>query len=218
MRELHFLHIGKCAGTQIKALASKINAMNSDTRIVSHRHNVTLAALPRDVEYFFSVRSPETRFMSGFYSRKRKGRPRFNFEWTSSEREAFLNFEHANDLAEALFSEGTQGWHAFAAMQSIHHLAINQCDYFKHCGAFLSNRPPLTIIRQEYFEHDIAILIRKLDLNAPPPLEADAVTSHRNDYSDAKPLSEKAKANLRMWYTQDFELYRQCNSWLEKLT
>ena len=217
MRELHFLHIGKCAGTQIKALAGKINTMNSNSKIVVHRHSVTLASLPRDAEYFFSIRSPDTRFSSGFYSRKRKGRPRFNVEWTSSEREAFLNFEHANDLAEALFSEGTQGWRAFAAMQSIQHLAINQCDYFKHCGAFLSNRPPLTIIRQEHFEPDITILIGKLGLNALPPLETDPVTSHRNDYSDAKPLSEKARANLRKWYMQDFELYRQCNSWLEKL-
>jgi hypothetical protein len=41
------------------------------------------------------------------------------------------------------------------------------------------------------------------------------VSAHRNDYADVKPLSEHAKTNLRKWYSQDFELYRQCCSWLE---
>lgn len=216
MREVHFLHIGKCAGTQIKALAAKINAMEAGVRIVPHPHRITLAALPPDAAYFFSIRSPETRFVSGFYSRQRKGRPRFNIEWKPSEQEAFLNFEHANDLAEALFVEGIKGWQAFAAMQAIEHLATKQSDYFRYCGTFLLNRPPLTVIRQEHFDRDIGILVQKLGLMKLPPLETDPVTAHRNDYTSAKPLSETAKANLRMWYTQDFELYRQCNSWLEE--
>lgn len=215
MRDVHFLHIGKCAGTQIKALAAGINAMEAAIRIVAHPHGITLANLPQGEAYFFSIRSPETRFFSGFYSRKRKGLPRYKVEWTPSEREAFLNFDHANDLAEALFTEGPRGWQAFAAMQAISHLAANQCDYFKHCGAFLSSRPPLTIIRQEHFDRDIDMLFRKLRLTTPPLIETDPVKTHKNDYTGLKPLSEQAKRRLRIWYARDFELYRHCSDWLE---
>jgi hypothetical protein len=218
MREIQFLHIGKCAGTQIASLAEKINAMRNGIKIVKHRHHVTLAALPRDAEYFFSIRSPETRFISGFYSRKRNGRPRFDFEWTPSEREAFSSFHHANDLAEALFIDGAAGRLAFAAMQSIRHIAINQSDYFKHCGDFLNNRAPVTIIRQEYFERDIGVLAGKLGLDVLPPLETDPVAAHKNDYAGLRPLSELAKENLRKWYAQDFEFYRHCSIWLERQT
>jgi hypothetical protein len=142
MRLLHFLHIGKCAGTQIKALAEKINANNPDVRIMAHPHRVTLANLPPDAEYFFSIRSPDTRFVSGFYSRKRKGRPRYHVEWSANEKQAFDSFEQANNLAEALFEDGDAGFCAFAAIKSIEHVAIDQSDYFRSLGfSFRSGYP-----------------------------------------------------------------------------
>ena len=192
--------------------------MDSNTRIITHHHHVTLTALPADVEYFFSIRSPETRFVSGFYSRKRKGRPRCNSQWTSDEREAFLHFEHANDLAEALFTQGPRGWQAFAAMQAITHLATNQCAFFKYCGGFLADRPPLTIIRQQHFDRDIGVLFRKLRLATHPSMETDPVRIHKNDYTGVKPLSEQSRRSLRIWCAQDFKLYWHCSSWLESQT
>jgi hypothetical protein len=218
IREIHFLHIGKCAGTQIKAMAEKINASAGTVRIIPHRHSMTLSGLPPAAEYFFSIRSPETRFVSGFYSRKRKGWPRYNVEWTRDERAAFETFEHATDLAEAIFAEGARGQQAFAAVRAIEHLAINQIDYFKWSGSFLLKRPPVAIIRQENFERDIAALLRKLGINSSPLIETDPVAAHRNAYADVKPLSDQARENIRKWYTQDIELYRQCTSWLQNAT
>jgi hypothetical protein len=214
MRHVHFLHIGKCAGTQIKALAEKINATNSAVSITTHPHGIFLRNLPPNAEYFFSIRSPETRFLSGFYSRKRKGQPRYLVEWSANEKEAFGIFQDANDLAEALFAEGAEGANAFAAIMSIEHLALAQADYFRSAGFFLSKRPPLSIVRQEHFEEDIAVLYGRLGLASFPSVDHDPVAAHRNDYSGVKPLSEKALENISRWYAKDYELYRRCCEWL----
>ena len=73
---VHFLHLGKNAGTTIKALVRKINQEAKTTLIAAHGHRITLSDLPKDAVYFFSIRDPIARFYSGFYSRKRKGAPR----------------------------------------------------------------------------------------------------------------------------------------------
>lgn len=215
MKQVHFLHIGKCAGTYVKAIAQKINAAPLGVQIVTHPHHVILASLPPGAPYFFSIRRPETRFVSGFYSRKRKGQPRYNSEWTPQERLAFTAFEQANDLAEALFADGEKGRTAFAAMKSIEHLAMAQSDYVRGVGFFLDVRPPLAIVRQEHFEADMALLCRRLGIGAPPSVPTDAVTAHRNDYAGSAPLSEAARANLRLWYAQDEAFYRICSDWID---
>lgn len=213
-KQIHFLHIGKNAGTQIKHIAKQINREAGPVRIVSHGHNVRLVDLPAGAAYFFSLRSPEQRFRSAFYSRKRQGRPRHHIEWTDDERQAFSTFEKANDLAEALFEEGKTGFEAFCAMKSISHCAMNQVDWFARAGAFLELHPPIAIIRQEEFDADMAFLLRKLGLNAPHEATQDPAASHANDYSGAPALSDKAKANLAAWYAQDVEFRRRCLEWI----
>ncbi|HUQ37389.1 MAG TPA: hypothetical protein VM144_13525 [Aestuariivirga sp.] len=214
MRTIHFIHIGKTAGTQIKQLASQINGGKEECTIIAHPHRISLANLPAGSEYFFSIRSPESRFVSGFYSRKRMGQPRYNVEWTQHEREAYENFHHANDLAEALFEEGLAGARALSAMKSIEHLARGEIDYFLGLGYFLKMNPPLAIIRQEKFAEDIARLFRILRLKNQPIIDHDPVAAHKNIYTDAIPLSEKAKDNIRRWYAQDCEFYKICVSWI----
>src|SRR5262249_46523580 len=125
-RTIHFLHISKNAGTQIKFVVQQINRNNENYRIEAHPHRIGLKHLPPSADYFFSIRNPYTRFQSGFYSRKRKGAPRLFIDWSPEEEETFSNFEHANDLAEALFEDSTRGYLAFAAMRAIPHLQIQQ--------------------------------------------------------------------------------------------
>lgn len=218
MRDVHFLHVGKCAGTQTKALAASINAMKAGIRIVAHPQRITPAILPRGEARVFSIRSPETKVLPGFSSHKRKGQPGFKVEWTAGEREAFLNFDHANDLAEALFTKGPRRWQAIAAIRAISDLAANRCDYFRHCSAFLASRRPLRIVRQKRFDHEIGLLFRKVQLSTPPLMETDPVETHKNDHTGLMPLSEQAKQKLRICYAQDFELYRHCSDWLESQT
>ena len=206
---VHFLHIGKAAGTQVEKLADAINASPGSVHIRKHGHAVLLRHLPKKTLYFFSIRRPDTRFRSGFYSRKRQGLPAHNVPWTEAEARAFAAFEHANDLAEALF--GPRGAEAAAAMLSIQHAALHQVDWFKGRGFFLQDRPPLAILRQEHFDTDLQRLRVSLGLETLPDLPAQA---HRSDYTDTPPLSDKATTNLRRWYAADDAFYDMCEGWL----
>lgn len=214
MRTVHYLHIGKTAGTQIKHVIEQINALGQPLAIKGHRHAVKLIDLPPDAEYFFSVRKPESRFRSAFYSRKRKGMPRYNIEWTAYERAMFQRFEHANDLAEALFEKSQRGFEAFCAMNSSLHFT-SQVAWFSNSGFFFKLRPPMAILRQEELANDLTDLLRRLGVSSAISLADDPVRSHRNPYHDAPELSDKARNNLRIWFAQDYLFYDYCNAWIE---
>jgi hypothetical protein len=210
---IHFLHLGKNAGTEIARYIDALNTERGPVRIKKHGHNTFLRHLPATDRYFFSVRDPISRFQSGFYSRKRKGQPRIYSEWSAYERVAFDTFEHANDLAEALFRSDELGAAAFGAMKSIRHTAQNQVDWFYGCGNLFKVRPPVAVIRHGHFAADVMTLQRKLGVERPVLLPSDRVASHQNDYREIPELSELAARNLRTWYAQDFEFYRQCCQW-----
>ena len=215
-REIAFLHIGKNAGTQIMHIAQQLKAHGLHVHQLPHSRK--LYEIPPQMNYFFSIRDPITRFKSGFYSRKRKGQPRIYVEWTPAEARAFGRFEHANQLAEALFSTGESGYEAVQAIQSIRHTAMQQIDWFERMS-FLDLRPPVWIIRQEKFAADFGVFLARAglplrfsDLNPA----SDAAAAHSNDYSQAPELSELAQENLRRWYARDFLFYDLCVRWMRK--
>ena len=215
-RKVHFLHIGKTAGTQIGNVAAQINKQSEKIRIIAHHHGTKLRDIPSGEDYFFSIRHPVSRFKSGFYSRKRKGLPRYHSEWSKSETKAFKIFEHANDLAESLFEPDEQGVQAAAAMQSISHVNEMQASWFVRQGFFLELCPPLAIIRQEEFGKDLDTLITKLNPKLEYTLEPDATIAHKNNYNGVPPLSEKAKKNLSRWYASDIAFYEMCEKWINR--
>lgn len=211
---LHFLHLGKNAGTQIKSVAAHVNATSTTLRIIPHPHDTALRDLPADASYFFSIRMPDARFRSGFYSRKRKGLPRLFKDWTPHEAKAFADFPEANDLAESLFEEGPAGLKAMTAMKSISHCSMDQIGWFDRRGSFLLLHPPVGIVRQEMFDADMALLAQAAGFALPGHLDPEGRAAHRNDYAATPPLSEKARRNLRDWYRQDFEFYARCEDWI----
>lgn len=216
---IYFLHIGKTAGTQIGQLIEQINARQSEVSITSMPHKVSLRNLPVGSHYFFSIRDPMARFRSGFYDRKRMGQPRYFSPWLPDEREAFNDFPHANDLAEALFRSDEIGTKAFVAMGSVQHVASHQVDWFVGEPHFLETRPPVHIVRQEFFEQDLAKLMRKLGLPfdlASLSVVRDANTGHSYHYDGVPELSRLARENLKLWYARDFEFYRSCSAWCEE--
>ena len=128
-QKIYFLHIGKNAGTQIMHLCRQLEKF--DFEFVRKNHRTRKIDLPNNCKYFFSIRNPITRFVSGFYSRKRKGAPKNYIEWNIHEKYAFTQFKHANDLAESLFRKDKIGEKAAIAVNSINHLAMHQVDYFE---------------------------------------------------------------------------------------
>jgi len=61
---------------------------------------------------------------------------------------------NSTSLAENLFSNNELGISARLAIKSITHTGEHQFDYF-HKAAYFAIQPPITIIRQEYFERDM---------------------------------------------------------------
>lgn len=213
-RVVYFLHIGKAAGSQVKQMARQVSRARSDIEIVGLTHDDPLTHVPHPADYFFSIRDPISRFRSGFYSRKRRGRPAYDVEWTPYEAEAFANFEHASDLAEALFAPGARGMKALAAMKSIRHTAQDQIDWFALAGDIFTVRPPVWVLRQEHLDADFAVLLDRLGVDFVPEPRKDAVGAHANDYSTAPPLTETGKDNLRRWYAQDYAFYEAVETWM----
>lgn len=213
---VHFLHIGKTAGTQFARVADQINAAEVPVRIVTHRHWRRLRDLPEGARYAFSIRSPVGRFRSGFYSRKRKGRPRTHVPWTDHEARAFAAFEHANDLAEALFDPGPRGRLALAAMKSIQHLSMAQVEWFDLRGNFLALDPPIAILRQERFAADLDRFLAAIGFDGRITLDDDPVAAHRNDYDGTPALSARACENVNAWYAPDVAFYAMCEAWMEE--
>jgi hypothetical protein len=213
---IHFLHIGKCAGTTIKLLIQSINQNMQTPLIVAHKHKVRLADLPLGSRYFFSTRNPITRFYSGFYSRKRMGQPRMHVPWSEAEQKAFEQFPEANDLAEAIFSDSLTGEQARCAMQSIKHVGQHQHEWFSDIEEVFATRPPLCILRQEHLAEDVLFLKSALNLSFDFTLETDSVRAHKNDYSNVPPLSELARANLEKWYGADIRFYAEATAWIEE--
>ncbi len=211
---VHFLHIGKNAGSQVGLTATALGPSHPKVRIVKHGHDVQLRHLPDGVDYFFSVRNPVTRFKSGFYNRKSKGLPVRLVEWSSHEARAFAAFDHASDLAEALFEDSAQGRDAWSAMASLRHAGQHQADWFLQRGAFLDLCPPVHILRAEYFSQDFSDFARKVDLPADTLNAGDDTAARVTDYGDIPEFSDKAVANLKHWYARDVAFYAMCNAWI----
>lgn len=211
---IYFLHIGKNAGSNVAAILDAVQKEDPKMSFRKVGHHTRMEDIPASAAYFFSVRSPVTRFRSGFYSRKRMGRPLYDFPWSICETEAFTRFEHANDLAEALFEPGRTGHDATAAILSISHTSMNQVNWFERWGYAMTVRPPVWIIRQEQFQTDMASFLGQI--GKPDILASkDPKAVHSNDYKDVPPLSAKAVENLRRWYCQDFAFYELCENWIE---
>lgn len=210
--KIHFLHIGKNAGNQIIHLCRQLEKFNF--KFIKENHKIRKIDLPKKSKYFFSIRDPITRFVSGFYSRKRKGMPKYHIEWSEHEKFAFSEFEHANDLAESLFRKDIIGQNALVAVNSISHIAMHQVDWFVKSGNLILD-PPLAIIRVEKFNDDFNSFLKKLGLDKcieDLDISNDPIVVHKNNYEKIPNLSQLAIKNLKMWYSRDIIFYDYCNN------
>lgn len=211
---IHYLHIGKTAGNGIKTRCNAIERFAPDIRFVLHSHAMSLRKIKGNQRYFFSIRNPVTRFQSAFYERKRRGRTGGNL-WSADEARSFSYFEHASELAEAIFDSSQRGVLARAAMHSIGHLRKFQHEWFFPSGHFLEIRPPVWIIRQEKFSVDFSRFVQELGIEDFEFEEPPTMTTKVTDYSNIPALTDMAIENLQRWYIVDIHFYQDCCEWLD---
>jgi hypothetical protein len=219
--ELQFLHVGKAAGNSIKFAFDKAgNSPDSplpapadgganDPRrrqIRAWGHKYKLDYFAPGADYVVNLRDPVSRYHSGFYSRKRMGRPKKDVPHSFFEGIAFRLFPHANELAEALSDRSfLRRCKAVFAMTTITHVGDPLSSWFSL--ARVQSHPPFAVLQMERLGPCMQALARKLgqpDFELP----ADKVDSHANNYSDTPPLSAAARENLVQWYATDYRIYR----------
>ena len=213
--ELHFLHIGKTGGTALsRILKSKAREIESTPfSIMRYKHDsyMKLIRIETDTgKFVFFVRHPVSRFVSGFYSRQRKGRPAYFIPWSKSEEAAFGYFKDPESLAVALDSDDPAARAAaIMAMEAIQHVSDPMTFWVGKTNALRRNRDEIFFIgAQETFDADCAALLTKIGVNPEVPTLSE---SERHASGRQPPaLSERATKNIEAWYAHDLELYQWC--------
>jgi len=206
---VHFLHIRKTGGT---AIAEALGPIAKRHGIVLHDHSTKLRDVPREDRVFFFVRHPVTRFVSGFWSRLRRGLPRHHYEWNDREAEAFSHFQEANCLAEALSSPNQEiALRARQAMGSISHVKSTYRDWFDGVAELDRRSDSIALVGiQEQMVEDFEHLKDVLHLPRSLALPNEDVLAHRTPQEFDRRLSPLAEANLLEWYSEDVRFYEHC--------
>ena len=209
------LHNRKTAGTALKEVIYQQKQRTPRMSMQCFEHDMTFPRFVQtypDAKAIFFIRDPISRFISGFYSRMREGKPRYHYPWSAGERRAFKRFQHPNELAEALSSWNiVKRYAAYAAMNAIGHVR-HRYTAFLGTRAFLASAVERIafIGHQPDFEADLARLRKLLQIDEDILAPQDAVRAHRNPDVADKQLSSIAVANLQKWYRQDIEIYKWC--------
>lgn len=211
-RCVHLLHLGKTGGSAVKYAIEHCRNPHLCYVIYLHAHETTLRDVPHGHKFFFFLRDPISRFVSGFYSRQRQGRPRYFMRWTPGEAAAFARFDTPNALALALSSADSAGRQAAEeAMRSILHVRDSYWKWFESRDYFLSRVPDLFFIGfQEQLADDFEVLRNKLFLPCLA-LPEDDVHAHRNPPELDRSLEPAAITNLNRWYADDFAFVELCH-------
>ena len=213
-KTIHLLHIGKTGGTSLTNMLQDIESKKYIIKI--HPHEFSLKEVPKEDAAVFFLRYPLDRFVSGFYSRKRKGQPTYNVPWNSAEELAFTLFETPNSLAEALSSDDEAiKTDAIKAMKGIRHVNSHFKDWLVETDYLKSHQKQLFFIGfQEHFNEDVKTLYQKL---TGKTWNQEVIKSHQTSLSEDKNLSELAKENLSNWYREDLNLYQFCKTLSQKV-
>jgi len=212
-RIVHLLHIGKTGGTAVKH-AIRSHPVTTAYLIRRHGHRTGLRQIPEGHRVVFFLRDPQTRFVSGFYSRLREGRPRFSNPWRPMERSIFERFPTPNALAHGLFGEDLEvRRHAEQAMRTIAHVRDSYMRWFESEEYFLSRLADMFFVGfQETLNDDFQRLKAKLGLPETLALPDDDILAHRSPTDLDRTLDPEAARNLRRWYDADYKFVELCRA------
>lgn len=207
----HLLHIGKTGGTAMKEALRPVKTAGR-YELLLHGHGTRLNNIPDGEPVFFVIRDPVERYVSGFNSRLREGRPRYYLPWTPLEKVVYERYPSADSLGRALSAEDPlERGRAAAAMMSLQHVRDSYWDWFRN---------------REYFERrlsDMLMILWVPDLTAAFPqlrealgvpdtvvLPSDDVRAHRTPTGVDRTLSDLARENLERWYARDYVFLELC--------
>jgi hypothetical protein len=207
----HFLHIGKTGGSALRGALREV-AREATYPAVYHGHHVALWDVSDGERVFFVIRDPVERFVSGFWSRYRKGRPHTDVEWSDDEAIAFERFPTPQALAEALLRDGDDLDFAAAveAMQSIQHVRNHLSAWLGSPGYLRRRESDIVWIgTQQTLSADLPSLARAIGASAIT-MPSDDVAAHRTPRDLDTNLTPPAAHAIQLWFASDYDLIKEC--------
>lgn len=213
-KKVHFLHIGKTGGSAIKSVLKRFQETPKYS-VELHGHSASLKDIPKGEAVIFFLREPVSRFVSGFYSRQRKGQPRYYSEWSPKEKKVFEQYATPNDVAVSLAQKQPS---AVAAMDSVKHFSHYQ-NWYVDLDYFNSRADDILFIGfQESLNSDFDKLKDLLALPEGIALPTDGVEAHKNPANLDKSIDEEGVCALNEWYEEDTRFIHLCKQMMsEKL-
>jgi len=207
---VHFLHIGKTGGSAVKSVLNEYLETSKYT-LKLHGHNKSLKDIPEGEYVILFLRDPVSRFISGFYSRQRKGQPRYHSEWSPQEKEVFETFITPNQIAISLANELSKN-HALSimAMKTVRHFKPYK-KWYGDFEYFQSRIEDIIFIGfQESLDSDFIELKSILGIPESVSLPIDDIAAHKNPKNLDKSIEESGISALNHWYSDDFEFISLC--------
>ena len=204
---LYYLHIGKTGGTFFKKTVKDPGSFTHEPMLlIPLGHNIKHQHLPHGSRFILGTRAPDSRFVSGFLSRRRRATTGRNRQ-SRAEQAAFARFDGPNALAEALDDTDIATRQAAqAAMEAIRHVNEPHGLWFPDRARLADDIAAGRVfrVRQERLIADMRAVFAATGFAvAPDKLEARPRAHVAPDSAD-KHLSERARANLRAHYADDY--------------
>ena len=208
---VHFLHINKTGGSAISQ--TLIPLTPKYTNLHFHGHEVNFKSIPKGEFIYFGIRDPITKYISGFYTRQRKGFPRNNSDWSLGEKIAFRWFKTPEHLAVSLYDKSIfEKMKARFAINMIYHTKKKYKDWLNSIDYLKSREDDLIfVLRQENLTQDFNKLLKMLNIKDNIKLPTDNIGMHKNPSHLSYKLSKKSEKNLKKWYKKDYEFLSMIN-------
>lgn len=208
---VHFIHVRKAGGSAIKAVLVP-HAMSGPNLIECHPHRITLDHIPAGEKFFFVVRDPVRRYVSGFNSRLNQGAPAHEVPWNKEEERVFRDFRTPNELAMALTDKDPPRRKlALHAMKTISHVRSSYWDWFIDEQTLKSRADDvLMVLRQNDLHQDFQRLIERLELPSGIELSSDPIIANQSLKETSRELEPAAEAAIRNYYSQDYHFIEIC--------
>lgn len=207
------LHIGKTGGTSLAGLLERAAPHSGSARILLLRHRVSLAVAAKDhpaASIGFVLRDPIERAVSGFISRLRCGRPRYDNPWRADEKIAFTRFPTPNALGEALAVGDPQ---AQKTLGMIQHLKFDYPHYLGDIATVKAHRDRIFWIGHiTSLDRDVAQMLHHVGLPHNFTLGDDPIAKHENPFPDLAILDQKARTGFARALEKDYAIYDYCMS------